>query len=595
MSQAAVHALEGREPLPEGPEGYGKARGMNAGPNPTSGYPARALLLVACVACLVYANTLSNGLVFDDVYLIKGQRAIRNPWNFRAILGGRYFGEIQNADPLYRPLTIWTLALNYAANRGLGLPGEHPFGFHLANILLHALVVCALCRFLPEIGVPKEAGLAAALLFAVHPIHTEAVAAVVNRSEMLAAFFGLAFLTLHARRRWTAAICCFLALWSKESAIAFLPLAIWADVCLGKKEWPRRHYVTYALATAAWLWARNTVVGGRSLLVPRPDNPLVDAPLVERLLTAGRVQLDYLRLQVWPVGLSSDYSYNQIPVVSSGSDPRFLAFAVLVAAGLSASWALRKKHPIVAFSVVGYAVLFSPTSNFLFPIGTIMGERLAYAPSLLFCLLVGYVAWEWYCKKGRTVAVLLGVVLVFYGWMSFSRNRTWADEGVFNYTQARTAPNSAKAQYGAGRQYLIARDFNRAITHLRRSLEISPERPSAWNALGSAYIEKGDLHSAVEVFQEAIGHYGNRPGLHFNLGRARQLLEEYPLAAASFRTAIGLDRTFTRAYINLGGVYFQMDRLPLAEEIWKQGLGLDPDNRSLQENLRALGAGPAKR
>ncbi len=166
----------------------------------------RAYLLISCLSCLLYANTLTNELVFDDQRLIEEQTAIRHPWDFVATFGGRYWGEIKKEDPLYRPLTIWSLALNYRVNRILSLPGEHPAGYRVANLLLHALASCALYRFLAQSGIAAGAGLAAALLFVTHPIHTEAVDAIANRSELLALGFGLTFLVLHGRRRWIGAL-----------------------------------------------------------------------------------------------------------------------------------------------------------------------------------------------------------------------------------------------------------------------------------------------------------------------------------------------------------------------------------------------------
>ena len=550
----------------------------------------RPLLIIACAACLLYANTLTNDLVFDDAYVVTGQKAIRHPWDLREIFGGRYYGELREQDPLYRPLTVWTLALNYGANRVLGLPGEHPVGFHLINVLLHALVGCALYWFLTGAGIPTGAGLTASLLFVAHPIHTEAVASVVNRSELLAALFGLAFLALHRRRNWVAAGCYFLALWSKESAAAFLGVAVWADVCLPGRRgtWPLARYAGYAVALTTWVGLRAVAVGNRSLPIPRPDNPLVDVPLLERVWTAGRVQFDYLRLQVWPVGLSSDYSLNQVPVVSGWADPGALVFLGIVIAGAVASWRLWERHPSVAFSTAGYAILFSPTSNFLFPIGTIMGERLAYSPSIFLCLLAGYGLWEVYRRKRRVAVGAVGAVLVFYSSLTVARNRTWANDSVFCRTQVRSAPSSAKAHYGAARQYLITGDLDEAIGHLRRCLEISPERPAVWNTLGTAYIQKGDPNAAVRVFLDALGVYPNRPGIYYNLGRAYQLTGAYSPAIEAFLTVIRLDRTFVEAYVNLGGVYFQMDRLVDARDVWRRGVALDPGNQVLRDNLKAL-------
>ncbi len=380
-----------------------------------------------------------------------------------------------------------------------------------------------------------------------------------------------------------------LALWCKESAALFVLLSMWTDLCVGEKSsWPFRRYGLYVIVMGLWLALRGMVVGDRTLSTPTLDNPLVDASLVERIVTAGAVQFDYFRLQLWPTTLSSDYSFNQIPVVTSWLDHRFLLFLAIVVAAVVISWMQRRDHPVVALSVGGYTILFSATSNFLFPIGTIMAERLAYAPSVFFCLLLGYEMWEFYLCKRRPAAVLFLLVLVFYGWITVDRNRSWANTEVFNQTQVNTAPGSAKAQYGVGRDYALGGEFDRAIVHLRQSVEIFPEYTDAWNTLGTVYTEQEALHTAIETFQEAISRGAADTGLHFNLGRAYQLLGEYPLAVQSFQTAIQMDRAFTKAYINLGGVYYQTGRYSEAGEIWETALRLAPDNQTVRENLDIL-------
>jgi len=193
--------------------------------------------------------------------------------------------------------------------------------------------------------VPVTAALGAVFLFAVHPVHTEAVASVVNRSELLAALFGFGFLCLHRRRSLWAAVCILLALWSKESAVAFVPLVIWMD----RRQWRWKTYCLYGGVLLGWLGLRTMVIGQRSLEILLLDNPLVGASTWERVLTASRVQLAYLKLQVWPVGLSSDYSLNQIPVVTSLGDSDFWVFVVIFLGACVLAWSVRdrqKSHPV---------------------------------------------------------------------------------------------------------------------------------------------------------------------------------------------------------------------------------------------------------
>ncbi|MBM3265535.1 MAG: hypothetical protein FJY97_19230, partial [candidate division Zixibacteria bacterium] len=136
------------------------------------------------------------------------------------------------------PLSSWTLALNFWLNERLGLPGAAPFGFHVVNIALHGMTCVAAFVFLNALTLPRWVSATSAAFFAVHPIHTEAVAAIIGRAEILAMGFGLTMLTLHRLRRSAAvsAIAYLLALLSKESALMFFPLAISMDALFARGQ-----------------------------------------------------------------------------------------------------------------------------------------------------------------------------------------------------------------------------------------------------------------------------------------------------------------------------------------------------------------------
>src|SRR5579863_123144 len=210
-------------------------------------------LLLAAVA-FVYANTLLNQFALDDgLYITRNPQVTQFTW--RGLLAPNRF---TNA---FRPFTFATLALNWA------LHGAHPFGFHLLNLLLHAAVTLLLyfllCSLLEERAQGKTVALVAAALFAVHPIHTEAVASVMGRPELLAAGFLLGAWILHLRDQEIPALICFaLALLSKESAAAFLPLVFVGDYA--RDQWkPAPRYAGLAGLTTIYLGVLWKVQGGR--------------------------------------------------------------------------------------------------------------------------------------------------------------------------------------------------------------------------------------------------------------------------------------------------------------------------------------------
>src|SRR6266436_5405470 len=345
----------------------------------------RIVLLLAVVA-LVYSNTLLNEFTMDDGLYVANNPQVTAP-SVRALFTPHKISNV------FRPVTFATLAWNQAMN------GGKPFGFHLFNLMLHAAVTWLLYLLLLAIletsPHAQTVAFVAALLFAVHPIHTEAVASVVGRAEMLAAGFLLAAWILHLRDHEIAALICFLlALLSKESAAAFLALVLVGDYARG--EWkPRLRYARIAGVTLLYVGLLWKVQGGHigpanvSLL----DNPLAVVPAGWRILNALRVAWKYAGLLIYPAKLSCDYSFNQIPVYLGWRHTLPAAVAAAVAAGVWV-WALWKRHRELGLAGGIYLAGFATTSNILVPTGTILGERLAYLPSAGFCLLVA-LGWNW--------------------------------------------------------------------------------------------------------------------------------------------------------------------------------------------------------
>ncbi len=515
-----------------------------------------AYAALALAAVLAYANTIPNGFVYDDQLLLKSP-LLHEPWNLAAFLSNEFRPEFAGKVAIYRPLSDWSLVLNARVCEWFGGSSESASSFHAVNVVLHAAVTCFACAWLASIGIARRTAITAALLFAVLSIHTEAVANVIGRSELEAALFGLVFLILHRRRRsLLAAVALLLALACKESAVAFVPLAVAADVLFRRdasgsalrssarasnersgegERTPRfvswHAYAVYALVAAAWFALRAYELRDADSAPSVVQNPLVAATASERFLTASRVQLDYLRLQLWPIELSSDYSANQIPLVASALDARFLAFVCVLVVACSLAWKLRERSRAVPLAVLGYAILFSTTSNYVVPIGTIMGERLAYAPSLFFCLALATALWaceRWIGARGVIAAVV--ALTIAHGAKTCAQNRVWRDEITLFAEQARTAPESAKAhaQY-ANALAELGRD-REAAAEYERSLAIRAYNPDVYFRLGDTLTRlREDPEKRIAAYRGAIAlmpdHLNARAALAFTLMRQQRWSE----------------------------------------------------------------------
>jgi len=276
------------------------------------------------------------------------------------------------------------------------------------------------------------------------------------------------------------------------------------------------------------------------------DNPLQAVPPLERVLTAAVVQLRYLRLLAVPIGLSSDYSYDEIPIVRDPLDPRVLAFALLVIAAAAITWRARRERSVLAIAIGGYAILFSVTSNFLAPIGTIMAERLAYMPSILFCALAGIALWEVRSRSARrAAAVVASLACGLFLALTIARNQTWSDELAFSRAQVASAPNSAKAHAN----------------------------------LASALGDVGDDRGVVAEYEKALAILPAYPRAHFELGNALHRLNEDPARIVdAYLHAIALDPRDVDARVNLAWTLVELGRPDEARAVVDEITDLKPDH-----------------
>lgn len=479
---------------------------------------ALCLAAIVLLSIVVHANTLGNGLVSDGLSLLTHAKNVRDPLDLRAVLLEPYSvkpaeasaGRATDRAGAYRPLTTWSLAWTYAANEALGLSGAHPVGHHLLDVLLYGAVsglVFVLSRHV--LGAPRLTALTVGGLFAVHPIHTEVVAAVVGRAELLAALFGLLFLRAHARgaRPWTCAALYAAALLGKESAVGFVAVAVAHDLLLGPRgTWRQRltYHGSYALVGALWWWGlRAAAIGGADLAMTPSftANVLAHVDGAAAFLTALRVQLDYLLLQLVPVGLSSDYSFAQVRPVQSIFDARVLGFLVVFCGAVALAWRLRRARPRVALAVLGYAALFAPTSNLVFTIGTIMGERLAFAPSIFFCLLVGEGVDALRARDRRPLRLGAALALSAFALLTIQRNHAWSDPVTFSRARVQDAPESASAHFLEARQRQRAGEREQALFHLRRAYEL---HPGSGFDVASSLEELGETEAALDLYRKVL-------------------------------------------------------------------------------------------
>jgi Tfp pilus assembly protein PilF len=541
------------------------------------------IAILPAVVILVYANSLLNSFTMDDNMYILTNRMVTNP-SLRGLF------EPTSYNNVFRPVTFATLALNWR------IAGAGPFGYHLLNLLLHAAVTVLLYlvfrKLLDSFASGPTVAWVAALLFAVHPLHTEAVDSISARSELLATGFLLAAWLLHLVDRPILALLSFvLALLSKESAVAFVPLVLAGDYARGKLK-PLYRYasvVGVAVVYLALLW---TIQGGQfgEKAVSFLDNPLAHLPASLRILNALRISWKYLGLHVFPATLSCDYSYNAIPIYASWRYGAAAAVATFLGLGLLL-WAFRagKREWVLAGAI--YVCGFAATANLLTPTGTILGERLAYLPSAGFCLLVALIWIQLANRQSKVAGVVLVVLVLVFAGRTVARNRDWHDNFTLFLSAVRAVPGSAKSHSNLGLEYYTLDQVDAADKELQTALRIYPQEAEA---LGfSALIEsrKGHDREARALLEKCLSLMTKEnPNYEFmavNLAAVMMKLGQNEAALKLLDNEIAHAPTYSRAWSNRAVIRYQRGEIAMAHSDAEMAVRLDPSNQQA-ENLLGL-------
>ena len=407
---------------------------------------------------------------------------------------------------------------------------------------------------LRALGAGGFVSLAAGALFAVHPVHTETVSGIVGRAEILAFLFvlGAMGLVIINRRqpgaRGGLPVAVFglvvLALLSKESAVFALPLFLLYDASVAGRL-RARTYLPLVAAVVAYAIMRHAALGGLGLTgreIGVLDNPAAHATFGTRVLAAPMLFAKYLQLLFAPYRLSADYSSNQIPLPSSILDGRVLAgLTLLVAAGAGTALAWRFGRRLVAFAIGAVVLPVLGLVHVLFPLGTLLAERLIYLPSFGACFLVG-LGLESLRKRWPRAAHLLLVAVVVVGLgRTVARNRDWMDNETLFRRTTEASPASARSHFLLGTALVEKGDYREGAAAFRRGLEIAPGHSGGLVSLGQALESAGEPGEAEAALREAVAHAPSMPSVHEALGLLlykRGRLEE---ASSVLERALKLD------------------------------------------------------
>jgi protein O-mannosyl-transferase len=496
------------------------------------------ILLVVLLAALPFLSVSDGPFLYDDrLYVLENHQVTEAGHTLQCLTTSYPPGGATQA--LYRPLVTLSFALDHA------LAGLEATVFHLTNVLLHVGASLA-AYFLLRAWLPALAGWSA-MLFAVHPVHTEAVSWIVGRAELLCGLFLFLALRLAPRRFVVASALLFLALASKEMAITGPLLVLLPVVFLGAPPAPsRRAFVGFTLALLLYLGLRASVLGW---LTPQGDDRLLlEASLLERLPSMFVAYAEYVRLSFLPLGLAVDHAWETTP---TWRDPLAGLGLVLVIGSSAVAWGLRRRLPWLSVAVAWFFLALLPVSH-LFPIGATYAERFLYIPSLGACLALAALLDRIRSRRLGACALAL-LVLVGVG-LTLHRNQDWRDEERF---------------YSA-------------------ALAASPHNSTLWNNLGRFHAEKGRLDVAETNFQEALRWKPDHPPALCNLGVLRAMAGRLAEARDLIERSLQADPGYARGYSNLGKVDALEGRVDEARRAFERALELNPGYEEARRELELL-------
>lgn len=481
------------------------------------------LVGLACAAAgLVYAGSLLNGFALDDVLIVQDNARVRNAFDVPGIWGTPYWPSSGKELGLYRPLAVFLYALQWLYGGGA------PWLFHLCNVLLH-VGVTALVFLLIERLVDRRSALVGALLFAVHPVHTEAVANVVGQAELVAAAAALAACVVHAARgpdeaigwsRGGALVLCFaVGLFTKENAIVLPALLVLCDLAQrrirftvqGGAEYARALRIPlglFAVLLAGYLAIRWHVLGGT--LTGTNVGPLARLSGGERVLQALRAFPEFFRLLFFPADLCGDYSPGVIAPVHGVTALVAVGGLLLAATALLALSTPRA--PAAGFAAAWFLACILPVSNLLFPAGVQVAERTLYLPSFAVCALAAF-AWKGLGASGasRAAPIALAILLLVFGARTAARVGDWKDTVAFETALLRDHPECYRAQWRVAARAAGDGDAEHALAHYELGYRIHPHDPQFLGQFGIFLASHGRFHRAVEILEQVRGPEASAP------------------------------------------------------------------------------------
>ncbi len=450
-------------------------------------------LSVFFAALLVLSPTIHSTYQYDDVGLVGKNLWIGTLQGIPRFFTGDFFRDVWG-DKIYRPF----LMLSISADQWI--LGHQAWTYHLVNLILHGLVSLLFYKVLCRYWGDSFLSLFPPLLFAVHPVHVDAVAFIVNRSDLLAGIFLLSGWLVSLS--WGSALLFLCAFLSKESAafiVVLFPLFLWFSKKLGWKEeaFLFRKTIASLAAFAVYVFMRWYAIGSFGSSVS--ESFFTDRSAHILTPTIARIFKDYLWLLVFPTHLRVDYSDYSIR-----GDP--FELEAMVSYGIHIllfiyAYSCRRRWPAMMIAIIGFYVSLLPVAHII-PFRDIFAERFLYLPSAFFFVAVALVLHRALQKEALQLAG--SFILLLLGFVAFSYATFFRSPITLWTAMAEEQPTNPKFQYNAGVTLFDHRDCTAATQHLMEALRLRPTYGRALRPIAKCMLISGDKEGARRLFERAV-------------------------------------------------------------------------------------------
>ena len=611
-------------------------------------------IILAIIGLAFYCNTFRNGYAFDDKLVITQNEYVQAGMaGIPKILTTEAYESFSKqqkvGNPLtggrYRPLSIVTFAIeqqflgtstiidqsnatpkdiNEIKAREAKLVTDMHLR-HVINVLLYIITAIVLLYFLRTIIFPllPLAAFLAALIFILHPIHTEVVANVKSRDEILSLLFiCLTFIFTFRyqdankiKNILLALVCYFLALLSKEYAvmlIVLLPLALYLfkNYSIGKSL---TSCLLFLIPLAIYFRLRfasvtATAIGAEDEIM---NNPYLYASQLQAIATQLATMLRYIQLLFLPIHLTADYSYNEIHF----TDPKVWLSIIFYLFMLLGMVILIIKRHFLAFALAFYLAFFILVCNLFINIGAPMGERFIFHSSVGFSILIGWLLYKGYEKikpisvANYSITGLMLLLIIVSGFKTIDRNQDWASDTILFLKDVQTAPNSIITNCNAGASCIdmaeLATDTVRKREWLIKGLPYLDKAIALHNKYMLAYVNRGIIYFRINEYDKALSdcdsvrkYFAQLPSLnylayslsdHFFKIGLHNGRDNHPLEAILyFKKAVEALPTDADIWYNLGYAYYSNNQIEDAKKAFTNALKIKPNHAQARTMLSQL-------